>query len=125
MHPPDSAGRQGTTTASAVLFVAFHEPLSREELEATTLRLQEVLDMDAAAADGASASANFATGEVEIDLSIVGVSISAVHETIANVVAALERYGGIDPRTLGSRSPSAATTPVTVRSTSETQLVPA
>lgn len=119
---PDFVETSETITATAVLFVAFHEQMSREQLEDTTLRLQRVLDEHAAAADGASASANFATGEVEIDLSIVGVSISAVHETIATVVAALERYGGIDPRTLGSRSPSDGVPPMLVRS-SETQLV--
>jgi hypothetical protein len=124
VHSPDFAGTGEQTTATAVLFVAFHEQMSREQLEETTLRLQRVLDERATAADGASASANFATGEVEIDLSIVGVSISAVHEMIATVVTALERYGGIDPTTLGSRTPSGAALPIQVRS-SETQLVPA
>ncbi len=126
MHPLDTAGNDGTTTANAVLFVAFREPVPRDQLEAVTLRLQEVLDEYAADAEGASASANFATSEIEIDLSLVSDSISAVHETIATVVRALELHGGIDSATLGpsSRSATAPAAEMTVRS-SETQLVAA
>lgn len=118
--------RSDETTVNAVLFVAFREAMSRDELEATTLRLQEVMNTYARDAEGASASANFQTSEVEIDLSLVGASMSVVHEKIASVVRALEVHGGIDPATLGpsSRAGAAAAPEMTVRS-SETQLVPA
>jgi len=126
VRPLGTAGNDGATTANAVLFVAFREATSRDQLEAMTLRLQEVLDEYAADAEGASASANFETSEIEIDLSLVSGSISAVHETIATVVRALELHGGIDPATLGpsNLSGAAPALEMTVRS-SETQLVAA
>jgi len=126
VRPLDTAGKDASTTANAVLFVAFREPMSRDQLETMTPRLQKVMDEHAPDAEGASASANFETSEVEIDLSLVGVSISAVHEKIANVIRALELHGGIDPATLApsSRSDAASAPEMTVRS-SETQLVPA
>jgi hypothetical protein len=118
------ARKDATTTVNAVLFVAFREPMSRDQLEATTLRLQEVMDKHARDAEGASASANFETSEVEIDLSVVGVSMSVVHEKIASVVRALEVHGGIDPRTLApSSSAGAASAPEMRVRSSETQLV--
>jgi hypothetical protein len=112
-------------TANAILFVAFRQPMSREQLEATTLRLQEVMDEYASDAEGASASANFETSEIEIDLSFVDVAMSVVHEKLAGVVRALEVHGGIDPETLGPSRAGASTAPEMTFRSSETQLVPA
>jgi hypothetical protein len=123
MPTRNTASTQETVTANAILFVAFRQPLSREQLEATTLRLQEVMDEHASDAEGASASANFETSEIEIDLSFVDVAMSVVHEKLASVVRALEVHGGIDPEAVGPSRAGTATAPEMTFRSSETQLV--
>ena len=68
-------------------------PVPREELEAATLHVQDVLDEHTNdITNGASASANFARGCIEIDLVVEGESIGELHQRIAVVIGRLEQY---------------------------------
>lgn len=82
-----------TIEMEAVLRLAPVHPVSREELEEATMEVEQVLDQYALSiTDGASASANFATGSVEIDLVLTGTTMGELHQKVALVVTQLDRY---------------------------------
>lgn len=77
----------------AILCLAPVDPVSREALEDATMEVDQVLEQYALAiTDGASASANFETGSVEIDIVLTGASMGELHQKIALIVTQLDRY---------------------------------
>lgn len=77
----------------AVLRLAPVHPVEREELEDATMEVEQVLDQYALAiTDGASASANFETGCIEIDTVLTGASMGELHQKVALIVTQLDRY---------------------------------
>jgi hypothetical protein len=84
-------------TLDAVVTLAPQRAVGREELEVATMDVQEKLDAHANdIADGASASANFETGCVEIDLTIEGYSVGELYQRIGVVIDRLARHCEID-----------------------------
>lgn len=77
----------------AVLRLAPMHPVEREELEDATMEVEQVLDQYALPiTDGASASANLATGCIEIDIVLTGASMGELHQMVALIVTQLDRY---------------------------------
>jgi hypothetical protein len=80
-------------TAQAVISLHAFPSVSREELEEKTLHVQEVLDertLDLT--EGASASANFKTCSIEVDVTLDGESMAEIHQRLAIILGRLERY---------------------------------
>jgi hypothetical protein len=104
----------------AVLRLASLLPVSREQLEEATMEVERALDEHTLdVADGASASADFQTDSIEIDVRLVGASVSELHQKVALIVTQLDRYCSLD---IAVPTGALSRAPMTVRS-SETQLV--
>jgi len=87
----------------AVLCLAPVHSVSRGELEEATMEVEQVLDQYALAiTDGASASANFETGCIEIDFVLTGASMGELHQKVALIVTQLDRYCSLRIAPLGS-----------------------
>jgi hypothetical protein len=81
----------------AVLGLAPAQPIGREGLEDTTMEVERVLDQYAVSiTDGASASANFEMGCIEVDLVLRGATMGELYQKVALVVTQLDRYCGMD-----------------------------
>jgi hypothetical protein len=81
----------------AVLGLAPVHPIAREALEDTTMEVERVLDEYVVPiTDGASASANFENGCIEVDLVLTGATMSELYQKVALVVTQLDRYCGIN-----------------------------
>ncbi len=77
----------------AILRLAPVNTVSREALEDATMEVDQVLEQYALSiTDGASASANFETGSVEIDIVLTGASMGELHQKVALIVTQLDRY---------------------------------
>ncbi len=82
-----------TIEMEAILRLAPVDPVSREALEDAAMEVDQVLEQYALAiTDGASASANFETGSVEIDIVLTGSSMGELHQKVALIVTQLDRY---------------------------------
>jgi hypothetical protein len=109
-----------TLEMEAVLRLASIVPVSREQLEEATMEVERALDEHTLdLADGASASTNFQTDSIEIDVRLVGASVSELHQKVALIVTQLDRYCSLD---IAVPAGALSRAPMTVRS-SETQLV--
>lgn len=79
----------------AILSLAPVNPVDRESLEAATMEVENVLDQHALGiTEGASASANFDTGTIEIDVVLTGETMSELYQKVALVVTQLDRHCG-------------------------------
>jgi hypothetical protein len=76
-----------------VLNLAATEPVGRQALEEATMEVQGVLDEHVlASTQGASASANFEMGCIELDIILTGATMSELYQVIALIVTQLDRY---------------------------------
>lgn len=106
--------------ASVEVTLSAGEAVPRSVLEDLTLHVEEVLHRHAdEIAPGASASANFATNSIEIDLVLEGNNPVEVHKLLAEVISRLQQHGGLNIRTGGAERPLHLT------STASQVLVPA
>lgn len=97
---------QDHVEANAVLTLSAGEFVPREVLEDLALHVEEVLQEHVNdVAPGASATANFASNSIEIDLVLEGDTAAAVHARLADVIGRLQEHGGLTIRT-GQRSSS-------------------
>jgi hypothetical protein len=89
-----SAGsRDDLLTAEVILTLQATQTVPREALEDATLHVEEVLiEHMVDIADGASASANFEASSIEIDLLLSGNTQADIHQQIAQVLIALDKY---------------------------------
>jgi hypothetical protein len=110
-------------TMDAILQLAPVVPIPREQLEDAVMEVEEALDQHALElTDGASASANFENGWIEIDLRLTGATVGELHQKIALIVTQLDQYCSLSIGPLpGQAFPRS---PLTVQA-SATQLVPA
>lgn len=93
----------------AVLCLAPVHAVHREELEDATMEVEQVLDQHALdLTDGASASANFETGCIEIDFVLTGASMGELHQKVALIVTQLDRYCSLRIAPLGTTPPQLA-----------------
>jgi len=86
-----------------VLCLAPVHTVDREELEDATMEVDQVLDQYALdLTDGASASANFETGCIEIDFVLTGASMGELHQKVALIVTQLDQYCSLRIAPLGT-----------------------
>jgi hypothetical protein len=113
--------------ASMVLTLSAGETVPRSVLEDLTVHVEEVLGEHVAdIAPGASASANFPTSSIEIDLVLEGETPADVHQLLAVVIARLERHCGMNIRTGSALShPLSLTSTASQVSAAPAALVPA
>lgn len=96
-----------------------HTAVGRESIEAAALDVQDKLDEFANdIVDGASASANFAKGTVEIDMTVEGYSPGELYQRIGVVIDRLAKHceiaiasgrltdGALDVRSVASQTPA-------------------
>jgi len=77
----------------AIVGLAPVTPVTREGLEDATMDVERVLDEHALdIADGASASANFETGCIEIDVVLTGATMGELYQKVALIVTQLDRH---------------------------------
>jgi hypothetical protein len=82
-----------TIEMEAILGLAPVNPVPREGLEAAAMEVEQVLDQHALGiTDGASASANFKTGTIEVDLTLTGETMSELYQKVALIVTQLDRH---------------------------------
>lgn len=80
----------------AIVGLAPVNPVSREKLEEAAIEVERVLDEHALAiTDGASASANFETRCVEIDIVLTGATMGELYQKIALIVTQLDRHSSM------------------------------
>lgn len=115
-------------SAEVILTLQAAQRVPRSELEEATLHVDEVLAEHLVdLTDGASASANFKTCSIEIDLALSGPSRADIHQQMAHIIAALDEHCELNLRP-GSqpRSTSQNTLALTASATHFVpQLVPA
>lgn len=113
-------------TMEAVIRLQPTMPVSREDLEFATMEVERALDEHTVdLADGASASANFKDGVIEIDLRLEGCSVGELHQKVTLVITQLDQYCGLNIAPLkqhGNAQAIPALPPISVRS-SEAQVV--
>jgi hypothetical protein len=98
----------------ALVKLAATRPTPREVLEAATMEVQQALDehlLDLA--DGASASANFTEGCIEIDALLTGGSTAELHQRLALILTQLDQYCSVSiaPPPMAVRSHEAHVVP--------------
>ncbi len=82
-----------TIEMEAILGLAPVNPVDRESLEAVTMEVEQVLEQHALGiTDGTSASANFETGAIEIDVVLTGETMSELYQKVALIVTQLDRH---------------------------------
>lgn len=94
-----------TIEMEAILGLAPVNPVAREELEEAAIDVERVLDEHALAiTDGASASANFETGCIEIDIVLTGATMGELYQKVALIVTQLDRHSSmrVAPLTQGA-----------------------
>jgi hypothetical protein len=80
-------------TAEVILTLQATQPVPREALEEATMHVEDVLiEHMADISDGASASANFEASSIEIDMLLSGSTQADIHQQIAQVLIALDKY---------------------------------
>jgi hypothetical protein len=88
-----AAGVEQTIEMEAILGLAASHAVGREDLEEATMEVERVLDeFVIAITDGASASADFEAGCIEVDLILTGASMGELYQKVALVVTQLDRY---------------------------------
>lgn len=88
-----------TIEMQAILCLSPARPVERAQLQAAMDEVQEVLDEREellALTQGASASANFANGTIEIDVCLHGGTIMELQQQVLTIVAALDDHCSID-----------------------------
>jgi hypothetical protein len=104
----------------AVLRLAPARPLTRAELEDATMEVEHALELHVLdVTDGASASANFETPCVEIDVVLTGGSIAELYQRVALIVTQIDRYCSMNVAPLGT-----AGFPMTVQGAEMNQRIP-
>jgi len=97
-----AVGPGQTIEMEAILALAPVRAVGRETLEEATMDVERVLDEYALPiTDGASASANFGRGCIEVDLVLSGATMGEVYQKVALVVTQLDRYCDIGIAPLG------------------------
>ncbi len=94
-----------TIEMEAILGLEPVNPVAREELEEAAIEVERVLDEHALAiTDGASASANFETGCIEIDIMLTGATMGELYQKVALIVTQLDRHSNmrVAPLTQGA-----------------------
>jgi hypothetical protein len=110
-------------TAEVILTLQAVQPVSRDELEEATLHVEEVFAEHLAdLTGGASASANFETCSIEIDLALSGPSRADIHQQTAQVIAALDEHSAL--RLRPEAQPRSAPQNALALTASATQFVP-
>jgi hypothetical protein len=88
-----------TIEMQAVLCLSPARPVEQAQLQAAMDEVQEVLDEREellALTQGASASANFAEGTVEIDVCLHGATITELQQQVLTILAALDDHCSLD-----------------------------
>ena len=81
---------------AAILTLGATVPLGRDQLEEAAFAVEEALDKHALdVTGGVSASANFVTNSIDVDLVLDGVSVAEVHEKLAQLITILEEHCGM------------------------------
>jgi hypothetical protein len=76
-----------------ILGLAPANPVDRGALEAATMEVEQVLEQHALGiTEGASASANFETETIEIDVVLRGETMSELYQKVALIVTQLDRH---------------------------------
>ncbi|MGP0101577.1 MAG: hypothetical protein ACLPUT_08155 [Solirubrobacteraceae bacterium] len=82
-----------TIEMEAILTLAPVNTPGREALEDATMDVERVLDEYVLPiTDGASASANFETGCIEVDIVLNGATVGELYQKVALIVTQLDRY---------------------------------
>lgn len=82
-----------TIEMEAILTLAPVNAVDREALEDATMDVERVLDEYVLPiTNGASASANFETGCIEVDIVLNGATVGELYQKVALVVTQLDRY---------------------------------
>jgi hypothetical protein len=86
-----------TIEMEAILTLAPVSQVARDALEDVTMDVERVLDERVLPiTDGASASANFETGCIEVDITLVGATMPELYQKVALIVTQLDRYCDIN-----------------------------
>jgi hypothetical protein len=92
-----------TIEMEAILRLAPARPVTRADLEDATMEVERVLEQYALEiTDGASASANFETPSIEIDIVLTGGSIGELYQKVALIVTQIDRYCSLQVAPLGT-----------------------
>jgi hypothetical protein len=109
---------ENVLTAEVVLTLQAAQTLPREELEEATLHVADVLaEYITEISDGASASANFETCSIEIDMLLTGPSQADVHGQLTRVIAALDEHCALKLRPAEQRNAPANSLALTASAT--------
>jgi hypothetical protein len=109
-----------TIEMEAVLRLAPARPVTRADLEDATMEVERALEQYALdITDGASASANFGTPSIEIDLVLTGGSIGELYQKVALIVTQIDRYCSLQIAPLGMEG-----FPMTVQGAEMNQRIP-
>jgi hypothetical protein len=109
-----------TIEMEAVLHLAPARPVTRADLEDATMEVERALEQYALdITDGASASANFGTPSIEIDLVLTGGSIGELYQKVALIVTQIDRYCSLQIAPLGMEG-----FPMTVQGAEMNQRIP-
>lgn len=91
-----------TIEMEGILSLAPVDPVGREALEDATMDVERVLDEYVLAiTNGASASANFENGSIEVDIVLQGATMSELYQKVALIVTQLDRYCDLNIAPLG------------------------
>jgi hypothetical protein len=102
-----------TIEMEAILTLAPVNTPERGALEDATMDVERVLDEYVLPiTDGASASANFKTGCIEVDIVLTGATMSELYQKVALIVMQLDRYCDIS---IAPLNPGATNLPMTVQ----------
>jgi hypothetical protein len=91
-----------TIEMEAILGLAPINAVDRGALEDATMEVERVLDEYVVPiTDGASASANFEEGCIEVDIVLTGATMSELYQKVALIVTQLDRYCTMNIAPLG------------------------
>lgn len=95
-------GARQTIEMEAILALAPVHAAEREALEDATMDVERVLDEYVLPiTNGASASANFERGCIEVDIVLEGSTVGELYQKVALIVTQLDRYCEINIAPLG------------------------
>lgn len=97
MAVAEVAGQKIKIEMEAILALAPVRAVGREALEDATMDVEHVLDEYVLPiTNGASASANFEKGCIEVDIVLGGATMGELYQKVALIVTQLDRYCDID-----------------------------
>lgn len=92
-----AAEARQTIEMEAILMLAPVKHVDRKALEDATMDVERVLDEYVLPiTDGASASANFETGCIEVDITLTGSTVGELYQMVALIVTQLDRHCAIN-----------------------------